>query len=73
MVLSCAATGEQGAIGAEGDTVNSICMTGKGAELTTGGEFPELNGVVIAATGEQGTIGAEGDAANIGGMTRESE
>ena len=65
-----AATGEQGAIGAESDTVNIACMIRKGAELTTGGKFPELDGPVTAATGEQGAIGAESDTVNIACMTR---
>src|SRR5258708_1897156 len=44
------ATDEDGAIGAEGHIPNIVRMAGEGAQFAPGGQFPELDGLVIAAT-----------------------
>src|SRR5208282_4535167 len=44
------------AVGADGDTADVGAMAEKGAQLFTGGNVPELDGVIVAARSEARTV-----------------
>ena len=59
--LVAAAAGEGGAIGGDRDGVDPPAMAGQGFEMVTGGEIPELHGLIFAAADQKATVLTDGE------------